>query len=243
MKLGYLFPVDLRDDPREFAGRARDLARVAPPGVTIVPADTPGAPVSIESVAEEYLATPHVMRRIRELEADGCDAVVVSCFSDPGLPALREVAGVPVIGSGQASFLAAVAVGRRFSVVTVLEQTIGEIEDLVLREGFGPWLASVRAVEVPVLGLRAATEAIRRDMLAEARAAVLHDRADTVIWGCTGMGFVDLEWRLDRELARELGAAVVNPVTAPIGVAVGQWTAKLKPNRRAFPAPPKPVTV
>ena len=45
------------------------------------------------------------------------DAVLIACFGDPGLMALREVAGVPVVGLAQASFEAA---GRRgpFAVVT-----------------------------------------------------------------------------------------------------------------------------
>ncbi len=45
------------------------------------------------------------------------DAVLIACFGDPGLLALREVAGVPVVGLAQASFEAA---GRRgpFAVVT-----------------------------------------------------------------------------------------------------------------------------
>ena len=45
------------------------------------------------------------------------DAVLIACFGDPGLLALREVAGVPVVGLAQASFEEA---GRRgpFAVVT-----------------------------------------------------------------------------------------------------------------------------
>ena len=45
------------------------------------------------------------------------DAVLIACFGDPGLLALREIAGVPVVGLAQASFLAA---GKRgpFAVVT-----------------------------------------------------------------------------------------------------------------------------
>ncbi len=47
----------------------------------------------------------------------GHDAVLVACFGDPGLLALREVAAVPVVGLAQASFLAAARLGP-FAVVT-----------------------------------------------------------------------------------------------------------------------------
>lgn len=48
---------------------------------------------------------------------DGHDAVLIACFGDPGLLALREIAPVPVLGLAQASFMAAAALGS-FAVVT-----------------------------------------------------------------------------------------------------------------------------
>lgn len=45
------------------------------------------------------------------------DAILIACFGDPGLLALREIARVPVLGLAQASFQAAAMRGR-FSVVT-----------------------------------------------------------------------------------------------------------------------------
>lgn len=48
---------------------------------------------------------------------DNHDAVLLACFGDPGLLALREIAAVPVVGLAQASFMAAARLGR-FAVVT-----------------------------------------------------------------------------------------------------------------------------
>lgn len=48
---------------------------------------------------------------------DGHDAVLLACFGDPGLLALRELARAPVIGLAQSSFEAAARRGR-FAVVT-----------------------------------------------------------------------------------------------------------------------------
>lgn len=45
------------------------------------------------------------------------DAILIACFGDPGLLALREIARVPVFGLAQASFQAAATRGR-FAVVT-----------------------------------------------------------------------------------------------------------------------------
>ncbi len=48
---------------------------------------------------------------------EGHDAVLLACFGDPGLLALRERTSVPVIGLAQSSFEAAARHGR-FAVVT-----------------------------------------------------------------------------------------------------------------------------
>src|SRR5437899_4696741 len=44
------------------------------------------------------------------------DAVVLACFGDPALLALKEIAQVPVVGMAEASILQACTLGRRFSI-------------------------------------------------------------------------------------------------------------------------------
>lgn len=45
--------------------------------------------------------------------------MVLACFGDPGLAALKEVSPVPVVGMADASILQACAgIGNRFSIVT-----------------------------------------------------------------------------------------------------------------------------
>ena len=46
------------------------------------------------------------------------DAVVIACFGDPGLEALAEISGRPVVGFAEAGFRAAAALGGRFLVAT-----------------------------------------------------------------------------------------------------------------------------
>jgi allantoin racemase len=46
------------------------------------------------------------------------DAVVVACFGDPGVDALRLLVRVPVVGIGAASFTQAAFIGQRFAIVT-----------------------------------------------------------------------------------------------------------------------------
>ncbi len=74
------------------------------------------------------------------------DAVVLACFGDPGLAALKEVSPVPVVGMANASILQACAMGNRFSIVTGGERWKSMLEEFVASHGLSSRLASVRTV-------------------------------------------------------------------------------------------------
>jgi allantoin racemase len=88
----------------------------------------------------------HVALEALAEHVEGCDAVYLACFGDPGLAALKEVSPVPVVGMAEASCEAACRRGKRFAIVTG-----GALWGPMLREftaalGFAAHLASVRTV-------------------------------------------------------------------------------------------------
>lgn len=70
-------------------------------------------------IADEigYAKAGHAALDAYEAFYDGHDLVLLACFGDPGLLALRQLASVPVVGLAQSSFEAAARQGR-FAVVT-----------------------------------------------------------------------------------------------------------------------------
>jgi allantoin racemase len=74
-----------------------------------------GAAYIADEVA--YAKAAHAALDAYEAFYSGQDAVLLACFGDPGLLALRELARRPVIGLAQSSFEAAAQRGR-FAVVT-----------------------------------------------------------------------------------------------------------------------------
>lgn len=74
-----------------------------------------GAAYIADEVA--YAKAAHAVLDAWEAFHAGQDAVLLACFGDPGLLALRELARGPVIGLAQSSFEAAAQRGR-FAVVT-----------------------------------------------------------------------------------------------------------------------------
>src|SRR5580765_2151762 len=114
------------------------------------------------------------------------DAVLIGCFGDPGLFALREGAGVPVSGLAEASFLAAARLGR-YAVVTGGERWKPMLERLAFGLGQGAVLAGVHTV-APTGAQLAEDPAGACALLAQAcREAAGRFRADAVILGGAGL--------------------------------------------------------
>jgi allantoin racemase len=122
------------------------------------------------------------------------DAVVLACFGDPGLTALKEVADVPVVGMAEASILQACAIGRRFSIVTGGERWKPMLEEFVAAQGLSGRLASVRTVAPTGADIARNPKAAMSVLAKGCRACAHEDGAEAVILG--GAGLVGLAARL-----------------------------------------------
>ena len=132
--------------------------------------------------------------------------------------------------------------GHSFSVLTVLERLRPMFENAAMVNGVGGKLASVRAVDVPVLELEEDPQKVRRLLTEQGRLAVVEDHADVLIFGCTGMlGCADAV----REglLAQGIDVPVIDPVPATIQVAAAIARAGLTQSKRTYPQPPEKAIV
>ena len=143
----------------------------------------------------------------------GADAVILACFGDPGLMALRELSTIPVIGMAEASCQIAARRGGRFSIVTGGAGWVPMLREFVTGIGLGGQLASVRAV--PPSGVEIAADPQRgRTILAqECRAAAVGDGAEVVILG--GAGLVGIA----EAIAGDVPVPLIDSLTAAIKTA------------------------
>jgi allantoin racemase len=186
-------------------------------------------------MTEEYLSIPTTMRRAVELEEDGWDALILGCYGDPGLGALRELISIPIVGPGEATALVAASLGHRFAILTVTDSIVNALEQQVRRVGVGVKLASVRAVSIPVLELHRDREAAIEMAVEQGRIAVAEDRADTLVLGCMSMGFLGFA----EAVRKELGIPVLDPVRVALKYAEALVGSELTHSRRAYMTPPK----
>ena len=207
---------------------------VAAEGTTIVAASPAMGPVSIEGHYDEAVSVLGLLEEIRKGEADGCDGYVIACFGDPGLLAAREIARGPVLGIAEAAMHAASMIAAGFTIVTTLERTRGISRQLVEAYGMARLCRNIRATDLAVLDLEREGSAARITIVEECRRALKEDHADAIVLGCAGMA------DLSAEIAREIGAPVVEGVTAAVKlvealVGLGLQTSKI--GELAFPLP------
>ncbi len=240
MRILYIMPGVVAKGPHgpaELKRREGILQGWAVPGCEVAVVDLEEGPLSIESMAEEYLAVPGLLRRVAEAEREGWDAALVGCYGDPGLDACREIVRMPVLGPGECSMLVAASLSHRFSIVTVVETIVRPLEKLAVAVGVGSKLASVREAGVPVLELASDPDASYRRMIAASKEALAKDGADTLVLGCMSMAFLGVADRMQVEL----GVPVINPALVTLKFAEMLVQAGLSHSKIAYPVPPKPV--
>lgn len=166
---------------------------------------------SIDGHYEDLLGAVAICEAVRKHRGNA-DAVVIGCTDDPGLLAARELTDVPVIGSGEASFLLAMPLGHKFSVLTTLPRSVGVIEHVLDMHGVRGRCASIRACGLTVLECEDHDRTV--EALTEAgRVAVEQDGAEVLCLACAGMS------GLSERLTAALGVPVIDPVAAAAAVA------------------------
>lgn len=194
-------------------------------------------PVSIESAFDEVFSGPGIVARAIEAEHEGMDAVIIDCMGDPALYAAREAVNIPVLGPGEVSMHVAAMLGHKFSVITIMDRLRPILEDHARIYGVLEKLASVRAIEVSVLGIANCQDELIRRLTGEAVKAVRRDKADVIVLGCTGfMGCADAI--ASGLAARGLHVPVIDPIPATILIAGALVDARLSHSPRGYPAVP-----
>lgn len=137
----------------------------------------------------------------------GPDAVLIGCFGDPGLLALREGAGVPVSGLAEAAFAAAAWHGR-FAIVTGGDRWRPILSRLAHALGHGPTLAGIHTV-APTGAQLVADPVGARKLLADACCqAAERFKAQAVILGGAALA------GMAADIAGQVPVPLIDSVTA-----------------------------
>jgi allantoin racemase len=227
-------PMDKTVGPQEVARRQNVLQSHAVAGTEVVAEPTAKGPAAIESAHDAGLVVPELIRLAPLAEKRGFSAIVIGCYSDPGLDALRELLTIPVIGPGAASLHLAAQLGTRICVLTPSGRGYGRVAARLRSLGIAALLASVRGIGLSVMDLAKQKPGALDRAAGAARIAVEQDGADVLVLGCMSMAFLP---GICEELGHRVGVPVVNPVIAALKTAEAVAGMKLSHSKVAWPLP------
>ena len=178
------------------------------PGTEIRASNPTVGPESIQGYYDVAVCVPQIIELVRQ-EKD-YDAIVISCFDDTGLDAIRCITDKPVIGIGEAAAIYASRLACSFAIITTLSRSIPGIESNIQKYGLGSMCKKIVASEIPVLELEKMDTGSLDRINEIIHQLISNFGIEAIVLGCAGMV----------ELANELSEKNNIPVIEGIGCGI-----------------------
>jgi allantoin racemase len=183
-------------------------------------------PHTIEGPLDAALATAGMLELIGAY-TEPFDAVVVACFGDPGVDALRLLVRVPVIGIGAASFTHAAFMTSRFAIVTPSVGTPERYAAVTASMGVSQSFLGTYPTDFSVVDFESGDPAVLETLVFHAQQAV-KDGAECLLFGCAGIA----------DQIRDIEERVGVPCIASVAAGVSQAMACLRHRKHPLPEGP-----
>jgi allantoin racemase len=205
MKILLINPNTTSSMTDKIAIAARAVARS---DTEIIATNSKNGPVAIQGYLDIAACVPGLLDEVACYP--DVDAIVIACFDDTGLDAVRTLVSVPVLGIGEAAYHLASMVANKFTVITTLSRSMPGLESNLARYGLLQKCSRVRATEIPVLKLEEGDKSTLDKIRFEIREAIKYDHAEAIVLGCAGMA------DLVSMLSKEFGLPVIDGVAAGV---------------------------
>lgn len=195
-------------------------------------------PALYDSYHDYALADLAMLEAGLEAADEGYEALCIDTMSDSGANALRSLLDIPVVAPGRVSYLTALMLGNRFSVLTQWDGWIQIYKKNAMELGLQHHLASVRSINMmpDVKNLLGGKEEVVFPKLTEAGLRCVEDGADAICLGSTTMHDAH------EHLTESLPVPVINPGPLTYKLAEALLSLRLSHSRTAFRPPDVPKT-
>jgi len=140
-------------------------------------------------------------------------AVVVACFSDPGVSKVAPMFSFPVVGIREAAITMALRTGNKFGVVAMGPASIPRHMAAFREMGVTDRLAGDRSVDLSMTEMLDSETALPRLVETSQKLRDM-DGADVIVLGCAGMP------SYKSEIEAATGLPVVEPCAAGVAIAI-----------------------
>ncbi|PJX55970.1 MULTISPECIES: aspartate/glutamate racemase family protein [unclassified Klebsiella] len=166
------------------------------------------SPPGIETDEHVAAVIPNIVAAANSSDAD---AIVIACFSDPGIAQVRNAVQVPVFGIAESSYLTALSLGKKFGVISLGQSSIDRHLRYLQQLEIVGRLAGDRSINKTVVQLLA--EDVVEVVSKTAELLIECDDAEVIVLGCAGLG------NYRKALQEKLGVPVIDPVQAGVSLA------------------------
>lgn len=171
----------------------------------------PRGPKHMEYLYYQSTAYQEILKSVKKAEKDGYDAAIIGCFDDPALYAAREICEQMFVSApGEAAMQIASSLGGSFSIIVGRDKWVPQMRDNVRRYGHSERLASFRSLGMGVPEFQTNPTETFEKMRNEIRKAILEDKAEVIILGCT------MEFGFFKRLQGEFGVPVIDVMLAAL---------------------------
>jgi Asp/Glu/hydantoin racemase len=212
---------------------AAEARRCAAVDTELVPVTAAFGTLYVENRVEAAIAA-HAVLDVCAAHSDGCDAVVISAFGDPGLYAAKELLDLPVVGVSEAAFLAAYMLGNRYAIVCLTPRLKTWYVETAHAHGLDGKLVAARAVPGAVPDITRAKDVLKEKVLAECLRAIAEDDAEVIIIGGGPIA------GLAREIRNEVPVPLIDGISAAVKLAEAIVGLGPRPARKGSFARPAP---
>lgn len=171
------------------------------------------SPLTISTDKDVELAGEKVINIVSD-RSDAA-AVIIACFSDPGLEQARAICKAPVIGIQQAAVLTAIATTGNFGVIALSPKSINRHIAIYRQLGLdGCFAGEIGLSNVSALDAGKSEDAFRESI--EVGNQLIQQGATSIVLGCAGFS------PRRAALEYELGVPVIDPIRAAAAMILGQ---------------------
>ena len=194
--------VSMTEDISEAAKRA------AAKGTEIITVASKRGPRTIQGPVDSALSIPGMLEVAKEYEGR-YNGIISACFGDPGIEPLRSAFGVPVVGIMESAFHVASFTGNRIAVITPVKGSEQRLRTFARLKGIEGKMHSVLYAGVSIPDLESGSPGAEEHVYTAGKEAV-EKGADTLIFGCAGMGWVV------KKITSRFDVPCIDPVQAAV---------------------------
>jgi allantoin racemase len=144
---------------------------------------------SLESLTEQAVNIPEVLKIVNKVDDEEFDGIFVNCFDDPGVAAAHEITKLPIFGGFLPAITIASRTGLRIAIVTTSHKGDASLEHLFKVYGVSKYIQDVRYLDEAVLDLNQKEKTLQ-NLLQQCKIMHQQKTIDTVIIGCTAMSYL-----------------------------------------------------